>query len=185
MKTNKILLITQTALMYVSMLLAYILIIIMMPADSNNSEIVLRTLLISSISIIGICLLLAFPIFVLSIITIFKKEIVDSTKLIMILKLALIPWYIANFVLWGLLVAGMFNPFLMIGIPIVITISAIGTYVLMFSSSIVNVCTIIGELKNKTLKPSGLLIAGMVLQFFFCLDALGAVFTYIVCNKKQ
>ena len=131
------------------------------------------------------CLLLAFPIFVLSIITIFKKEIVDSTKLIMILKLALIPWYIANFVLWGLLVAGMFNPFLMIGIPIVITISAIGTYVLMFSSSIVNVCTIIGELKNKTLKPSGLLIAGMALQFIFCLDGLGAVFTYIVCNKKQ
>ncbi len=184
MKTNKILLISQTALMYVSMLLAYILIILMMPADANNSEIVLRTLLISSISIIGICLLLAFPIFVLSIITIFKKEIVDSTKLVMILKLALIPWYIANFAMWGLLVAGMFNPFLMVGIPIVITISAIGTYVLMFTSSLVNICTIIGEFKNKTLKPSGLLIAGMVLQFFFCLDALGAIFTFIKCRKR-
>ena len=156
----------------------------MMPADANNSEVVLRSLFFTSISIIGICLVLAAPIFVLSIITIFKKEIVDSTKLVMILKLALIPWYIANFALWGLLVAGMFNPFLMIGIPIVITISAIGTYVLMFSSSILNICTIIGEFKNKTLKPSGLLIAGMVLQFFFCLDALGAIFTFIKCHKR-
>lgn len=182
MKANKILLIIQTALMYVSMILVYTPIIRMFWTKDDNP--IAAGMMISGAAIAGVCLLIAVAIYVLSIITIFKKQVVDSSQFTMIIKFTLIPWYIANFVLWVLLVGGMLNPFLILGIPIIIALSVIGTYMFMFSSTLNNICTIFAELKNKTLNPSGLLIAGMILQFFFCLDALGAIFTFIKCQKR-
>ena len=182
MKANKILLITQTALMYVSMILVYTPIIRMFWIKDDDP--MATGMMIAGAAIAGVCLLMAIASYVLSIITIFKKQVVDSTQFTMIIKFVLMPWYIANFVLWTLIVGGMLNPFLVLGIPIIIALSVIGTYMFMLGSTLHNVCTIIAELKNKTLKPSGLLIAGMVLQFFFCLDALGAIFTFIKCQKR-
>ena len=182
MKANKLLLIIQTALMYLSMILVYIPIIRMFWTKDDSP--IATGLMISGAVVAGACLLMAIVIYVLSFITIFKKQVVDSTQFVMIIKFILMPWYIANFVLWALIVAGMLNPFLILGIPIIIMLSVVGTYMFMLGSTLHNVCTIIAELKNKTLKPSGLLIAGMVLQFFFCLDALGAIFTFIKCQKR-
>ena len=59
------------------------------------------------------------------------------------------------------------------------------TYVDMLSISMNNICVIISNFRQRRYKANALLIVGMVFQFIFCLDILGAIFTYLDCNKQE
>lgn len=184
MKANKILLIIQTVLMYISMIAMYVAELIL-PNNEVDYGYISTPMFYASIAINGVALAITVAIIVLSIITIFKKKVEDATQFTMIIKVVLIPWYIANFALWGLLAAAMLNPFLFFVIPLVICISTVGTYVFMFGCSFNNICTLISELKAKKIKINGLFIAGMILQIFFCIDIVGAILTFIAHKKNS
>ena len=183
MKANKPLLIVQLSLMYAGMISLFLMIIFYSTQVEPN-EILARTLVILGITCHVLASCLAVPIFILSFISIFKKDIVDQTFYIMAHKIIAIPWFIANFVYVVLISMAMLNPFLLLAIPVWIAISVVFTFVNMFTSSFVNFAYVMNSFKNKRLKPNGLLITGLVFQFIFCLDFLGAIFIYIQ-NKKQ
>lgn len=184
MKASRALLIIQTTLMYISMILFYI------PAfNILNSEDTLnngyKATLITGLSLVIIAFLVAIATMILSTISIFLKNDKNNTKFIMIIKIILIPWYIANFTLWALMILGMLNPFLFVAIPIMIVLSMFGTYIYMLSSSLNNICLIISNFKNKTLEVKPLFIVGMILQLFFCIDIVGAILTFIASRQYK
>lgn len=184
MKINKILVIIQTSLMYLSLSLLYLPIILLFNKNYDTVSDGKKIVFIIGFVIGIITALLAVSILIPSIISIFKKNNEDMTKLTMIIKLISIPWYIANYVFWVLIITGSLNPFLFIAIPFIIAISVINTYIYMLSISMNNICVLISELKNKNIKVKPLLIVGMVFQFIFCLDVLGAIFTYVEYKKQ-
>lgn len=184
MKVNKILLIIQTALMYVSLILLIIPAFALLSYAGDNN-IVYMALFTAGVVVGLVAALIAAGVIVPSIVSIFTNNNEDMSKFTMIIKLASIPWYVGNFAMWGLLVAGMLNPFLLIAIPLVICIAVFITYVDMLSISMNNICVIISNLRKKKYQPNALLIVGMVFQFIFCLDILGAIFTYLDCNKQE
>ena len=183
MKVNKIFAIIQLALMYLSIvsLLVYV------NLDFNIEDLptaISAALLITGLVAIVLAGLIASAICVISFISIFKKGTNNYTKLVMIHKIVAIPWFIGNFVFSVLLIGGMLNPFLLWGIPVVIAILVTNTYICMLSTSMMNVGYLISSWKNKVLKPSALLIIGLILEFHFCLDFLGAIFIFSG-SKKQ
>ncbi len=182
MKVNKVLIIIQLAIMYISEIL---LALAAFPNVFNLQELenASGALFIAAIVTSLVAVLFAFAILVPSIISIFKKNNEDMTLFTMIIKLAAIPWYIINFILCGFMLAGALNPFMFFAIPFMIAIFECVTYIDMFAVSFNNVAVLISELRTKTIKPSALLIVGMVFHFIFCLDVLGAIFTYVNYRK--
>ena len=90
-------------------------------------------------------------------------------------KIAMIPFFGLNIVLWILLFAGMLNPFLMFGIPLAAVIGVCLTYVYMLMTGLPDIIYSIGFcIKNKKC-PAALLIAGVILSFIFVLDVIGII----------
>ena len=90
-------------------------------------------------------------------------------------KIAMIPFFGLNIVLWILLFAGMLNPFLMFGIPLAAVIGVCLTYVYMLMTGLPDIIYSIGFcIKNKK-RPAALLIAGVILSFIFVLDVIGII----------
>ena len=90
-------------------------------------------------------------------------------------KIAMIPFFVINIVLWILLIAGMLNPFLMLGIPLAAVIGVCLTYVYMLMTGLPDIIYCIGFcIKNKK-RPTGLMAAGVILNFFFMLDVIGSI----------
>ncbi len=90
-------------------------------------------------------------------------------------KIAMIPFFGLNIVLWILLFAGMLNPFLMFGIPLAAVIGVCLTYVYMLMTGLPDIIYSIGFcIKNKK-RPAVLLIAGVILSFIFVLDVIGII----------
>lgn len=115
---------------------------------------------------------------VLSIVSIFKgKE--NPSKIVMICKLALIPWYILNFAMCFCLIGGMLNPFLFLAIPIVIAIMVSSTYLYMIFMSAPDICYFLHQIIKEKKKPDALTIISIVMLFIFCLDPVGGVIYYI------
>ena len=102
----------------------------------------------------------------------------------MIVKLALIPWYLLNFFFGFLLVAGFINPFLMIGIPILIAIMMSVTYLLMVTTGFPDIAYVIHQGWKDKRKPNGLTVTGLIFLFIFCLDILGGIFLFVGTKKE-
>ena len=97
------------------------------------------------------------------------------TKITVVLKAVMIPFFIINIVLWFFLMSGMMNPFLMLGIPVVAVLGVVLTYIYLLTTSLPDVIyTIAFTIKNKR-KPTAKLVAGCVLSFFFVLDIAGSI----------
>ena len=115
MKAGKIFLWLQIVCMYA--LHALIWTLVKPVAEVENSKaleiafFVLSALVAFFVIVNGICALLS----------VFKDH-ENPTKTVLAIKLAAIPWYVANFYFWVGLAAGFLNPFLMIGLPIVIAL---------------------------------------------------------------
>ena len=183
MKSNKIMAIIQTILMYVAHIPVYIgLILFYTNIDDYMSAIMILLLvgIILTILVLPLCLANA----IVTIINVFRKTS-NPTKTIMITKICLIPWFIGNFYFCVLLIAGLLNPFLLILAPIVFCIEVSITYLLMISISIIDLGFVINKLKTKEISMSKYLVFINVLLFIFCLDTLGSILLYIKTKEIE
>ena len=185
MKANRILLIIQTIGMYAMHTPLYILFILLQchvddAILSKLSNPCLIIFLVLSVLLLPVCVLLA----VFSIISIFKGEEKESpSKITMIIKLALIPWYILNFVLCAVLLSGFLNPFLMLAIPLAMAIMSVVTYIYMIATSLPDIAYFINRLIKRKIRISGGIIVSIVFLFIFCLDIVGGVIYHLEMKK--
>jgi uncharacterized membrane protein len=181
MKVNKIFLIIQTILMYILGISALIAgTLVMINVDSPAIYVFLLIFLIGSFVFLPFYIVNT----IFGIIEIFKDS-VNPLKMTFIIKLIHIPWYCINFFIIFLLIAGMLNPFLMLGIPFVLIISWFLTYVYMVSSGIHSVAYIIHKMKQREIKPNVLAIFALVFNFIFCLDLVGSIILYALYSKDN
>jgi len=181
MKANRITLIAQAIGMYLMHIPLYILFIVeLFPGEH---EALFKGLLVSFfvllIPMAGICLINM----ILSVISIFKGN-TDLSKTVMRVKLALIPWYVVNFIMCFVIVLLFFNPFTMFGIPVVIGIAMGITYFFMLGTSLPNVAYYLRRVfVNKEEKLTKPRVITIVLHFIFCLDVIGGI-VFHRQNKK-
>ena len=124
--------------------------------------------------LLGISIVLGITSFILAIVGGIKNE-EPKTLVTIIVKAALIPFFCINLYCWILGISGMLNPFLLMGIPAVGFIGICLTYVYMFMTSAPDIVyTLIFCIKNKK-RPTALMIVGVILEFFFLADIVGAV----------
>ena len=169
-KIWKSLLIVQTCLMYISLtfFLGTLFII-----NLTDNEDITNTLLTLGLIIGIIALLIGGLNFVFSIINIFKGG-TSPINTTIVIKMVLIPWYLGNFFVWFLLVGAFSNPFLFIGIPLIICIGVFITYMYMIFISAPNISYVFSLIKNKEIHTNKLLIVSLVFHFIFCLDVIGS-----------
>ena len=180
---NKIFLIIQAVLMYVSNALSMVSLVLLL----NNAidEEVGRQIFFSGFIVGLFAFAYALVTIVFYFIDAFLKNRPSPVKLIMILKAALIPYYISNFILWGALILGTLNPFLFMAMPLVLLVSICVTYINMITTSIPNTAYSIYALRERKIKPSTLLIISNILQYIFCLDLLGSILLFINFEFKN
>jgi len=175
MKATKVMSIVQVILMYVAHIPIDLGLIFFFTDTCLSSVMILFLVGIILTSLI-LCFCIASAI--VSLTSIFTKTS-NPTKTVMISKLALIPWFIANFYFCALMLAGTLNPFLLIVAPVVFIIEVSVTYLLMITISIIDLAFVINKLKGKELVINKYLFFINILLFIFCLDVLGSILLYI------
>lgn len=124
--------------------------------------------------LLGAALVLDFVSFILAIIGSVKQED-PKTGMSVATKIIMIPFFLINITLWVMLLMGMLNPFLLFGIPFALFLGFCLTYIYMFMTSWPDIIyMIIFTLKRKK-RPKIGIVAGIILEFFFVLDIVGAV----------
>lgn len=180
MKSSKVLLVIQAALMYLvqlPLLIAIIFVYVNSEALNASVPVLILSSLIGNLVLLPIC----FVSLGLSIAGIFKGE-VSTIKAVMTVKLALIPWYLINFFFGVLLVCAALNPFLLWAIPLVVFIMCCTTYMYMISTSLPAYSYSIRKFTRREWKPSGLIITALVFMAIFGLDIIGGILLY---RKEQ
>ena len=109
----------------------------------------------------------------------------DMSRLVMYVKIALIPWYIASYFLWMAQILGTLNPFLLPVFPLIVTISIVVTYVSMLSTTLINVGYVFAKKKRKELKMNKNIIVSIVFHFIECLDFVGAIILFKELSKDS
>ena len=175
MKSYKVLLILQLVLMYLAHLPFYILIILVrIPMADEVVDKLFPTLLLGGIIATALILPLCLVNAIFAVISLIRGSN-NPSKTTMIVKLALIPWYIINFMICCFLISGFLNPFLMLAAPIVLCILVGITYLLMVSTSLFDIAYIINKMIRKEIKEKGLIITSLIFLFFFTFDVLGSI----------
>ena len=181
MKATKVTLVMQAVGMYAMHLPLYIL--FTMELMQAENEALLKGLLIATLVLMALVFPVCVANIIISVASVFKGN-TDVSKTVMKVKLALIPWYLLNFAMGFVLVAGMLNPFLMIGIPVVIGIMAVATYFCMLSTSLPNLAYYLNKVSVKKEEDvTSARIIAVVFHFIFCLDVIGSILFYHQ-NKK-
>ena len=124
--------------------------------------------------LLGVAIVLGLASFVLAIIGGVKNE-GPSSLITVIVKACMIPFFGINLYCWLMGISGMLNPFLLMGIPFVGFLGICLTYVFMFTTSAPDIVyTLIFCIRNRK-RPTGLMITGVILEFFFLADLVGAI----------
>ena len=172
----------QTIGMYVMHLPLYVAMILgFLPGVQEGA---VNGLLIATLVLMA----LMVPVCVINVVVSLKsalKEETDPTKPTMTAKLALIPWYVLNFLICLVFVGIFFNPFMMIGIPIVIALTVGVTYALMICTSVGEIAYFVKKILNKDKDVNTWTIVAVVFLFIFCLDVVGAIILYRQSKKLQ
>ena len=126
--------------------------------------------------LLGLALVVGIAALIFGIIGTAKREEDPNTRLTVIIKAAMIPFFCINIYLWSVLVSGMLNPFLFLAIPVIIVIGFCLTYVYMIMTSLPDVIYMIAFLIRRKKKPNIYMILGLIFEFFFVLDLVGAIF---------
>lgn len=172
MKINNIFLIVQCIAMYLFQL-PFVLMLILARIPNIDLSI------ISGLMLAGIVLgALIVPISITNIIlgfTAFIRKIKIPLKTTMVVKIILIPWYIVNFLVCFLLIAGFLNPWLFLAVPIILSLLIGITYIHLLATSITNICYFIKYHIVNKIAPDGVTIVGIIFHFIFCLDFIGAI----------
>ena len=175
MKANKLLIILETVGMYLAQVPLYLMLIFFNFEETKDYG---GPCFVAFLIASGVISIIFIANIVLSIVSIFKGD-ESPAKVTMISKLALIPWYIFNFVFCAILLSGFLNPFLFMAIPLAMFIMISMTYFYMLSMSLPNVAHFINSWAKKKVKPHPLTIVAVVFLFVFCLDPVGAVIYYL------
>ena len=126
--------------------------------------------------LLGLALVVGIAALIFGIIGTARKEEDPNTRLTVIIKAAMIPFFCINIYLWSVLVSGMLNPFLFLAIPVIIVIGCCLTYVYMIMTSLPDVIYMISFIIRRRKKPNIYMILGLIFEFFFVLDLVGAIF---------
>lgn len=172
MKINNVFLILQCIVMYLFQL-PFALMLILARIPNINSSVISGLMLAGVIS--GA---LIIPVSITNIVlgfTTFVRKTVSSLKTTMVVKIILIPWYIINFLVCFLLIAGFLNPWLFLAVPIILSFLIAITYIHLLATSITNVCYFIKYHIVNKLSFDGVTIVGIIFHFIFCLDFIGAI----------
>ena len=125
--------------------------------------------------LLGIALILGIAALVFAVIGTVKREDDPKTRTTVIIKAVMIPFFCINIYLWCVLLSGLMNPFLFLTIPIVICLGVCLTWCCMFMTSFPDIIYMIAFLIRKKKKPDIRMILGLIFEFFFLLDLVGAV----------
>lgn len=126
--------------------------------------------------LLGLAIVIGIAALIFGIIGTARKEEDPNTRLTVIIKAAMIPFFCINIYLWSVLVSGMLNPFLFLAIPVIIVIGCCLTYVYMIMTSLPDVIYMISFIIRRRKKPNIHMILGLIFEFFFVLDLVGAIF---------
>ena len=173
MLASKIVILVATLILYVMQMLIAVPLFGAFVLEANWGE--LDNTRLSAVGILlAVALVLDLVSFVLAIIGSAKQED-PKTKMTVIIKALFIPFFLINITLYVLSFLGMFNPFLMWAIPLVMVIGVCLTYAYMFMSSWPDIIyMIIYLIKNKR-RPKLGMVLGIIFEFFFVLDIVGAI----------
>lgn len=110
-----------------------------------------------------------------------KKKL--TYRFILIIKMVLIPYYVGNFVMWGIYGVGtaLVNIFFF---AIFISIGVLFTYLTLLATSTPLISRIIVDLKKDRL-PKWVLIAGIVASFIYFADVAFSLILYIQDKRKK
>ena len=156
---------------------------IMLPDESTIVENCGGLLLGIAFSGMGIAFVICALLLAFSIVSIFKGE--NASRMTMIIKIVLIPWYIVNFILCVCLIGGMLNPFLMLTIPIAVFLMISTTYINMLASGLPDIAFFVHLLIKKKVELNATLIISILFMFIFCLDAIGGILFYIKTREIE
>jgi hypothetical protein len=131
-----------------------------------------------SIAMCVVCLLIAFLNVTITILNV-TKDVPCPYKLTMAVKLAMIPFYVINFLIWAIFVIGTLNPFFIVLLPIIIAFSIISTYFVMLSTSSQNIAYL---LRQFFLQKNLVFLVYAIFHFIFCVDVIVAIL--LNCNYK-
>ena len=182
-KPIKILYILQIILMYIVHLPFYIAFIMIKTAGTDYDNIIIGLLLagcITTLLILPLCLANAIT----AILSLFKGNY-NPTKMTLISKIILIPWYVMNFIICILLIAGFLNPFLLVAVPIILIFLVSVTYLIMLSTSVYDIAYVIQKLIKKEEKISAFIVISLICLFSFCLDLIGALIVYLKTRSNK
>jgi hypothetical protein len=174
--------IVLTCFLYASSIMLGILFILIRFGISNDTAIFAFMGLGVAFGIVA--LIVALINAILALIHVFRCS-VPPTKTSMVIKIVLIPFYLMNFFYWALLAAGFCNPWLMLGVPLIITLGAIITFCYMISTSAPNLFYLFRLGKEKKLKANGYYVTAIVFHFFFILDVVGAIMLDHLLKKEE
>ena len=181
MKLNRILLIVQAALMYLAHIpfcIAFLLKHFIEPLYDQYMPYLTRPYIFISIALIPVCIVNI----ILSLVSIRRSD-KNPSLLMLILKCALMPWFVLNFAICAVITLGMLNPFLLWAMPLVVSILAFSTYLCMVSTSLPDVAYFAGKLRNKEARMMPQYVLPIVFMFIFCMDAIGALIFFITSIK--
>lgn len=181
MKVNRILLIIQAALMYLAHIpfcIALFLKHFNEPLYDQYMPYLTRAYIFISIALIPVCIVNI----ILSLVSI-KKGDKNPSLLMLILKCALMPWFVLNFAICAVITLGTLNPFLIWAMPIIISILVSSTYLCMVSTSLPNIAYFAGKLRKREASLRPQFVVPIVFMFIFCMDAIGALIFFISSKK--
>ncbi len=182
MKANKVLIIIQTVLMYLSTL--SLLSTLFVNKSSLEKEVISQInnmLCISYLISLAVLLLLCLVNIILGALSTLH-EVKDSTKAVMICKIIQIPWFIINFIFCLTMIILMINPFLLIAAPIVLLLSVSSTYLYMFSTSSLDIFYLI---KSRRFISSTTCLLSFIFLFIFVLDVVGSLLAYSSLKSEK
>ena len=124
--------------------------------------------------LLGVSLVAGLAALILSISGTVKGE-GPLTIITVVAKIIMIPFFCINLYLWIMLVGGMMNPFLLMGIPVVACVGVCLTYVYMLTTSLPDVIFSIWFCLKQKRRPTKLMIIGIICCFIFVADVAGSI----------
>ena len=175
-KKFRILLISQIALMYMS--LAYFLLSMSFILYAEDSNTLIVTLFYCGLGCSILAIAASIGIIVISFKNIKRDMVNDVSFLVMVLKIVAIPWFIGNFIICGAMVLGMLNIFLILFSPFFLCYVISITYLFIVSTSLANFGYVFAKKRKRELKFNKNIVVSLIFQFCECIDFIGAIILY-------
>lgn len=170
------------ASMYLSHVFLWLTLIFAVKDSDGSYDGAVGAMLVLFFAVMGVAALLGVFCLVFGVVNVFRDS-ADPTKSTLICKLCLVPWYIVNFVFWMLVVAGFCNPWLLVGIPVVVAVGCCLTWWAMFCTGVANLSYVILLMRQGKLQVDTKLVLAIVFHFVFVLDVVGAILLRDVIAK--